>query len=126
MSDSHVRLDTLAVVMLGVTDLPRSVAFYRDVLGLRPQGEVAGEFAFFDAGGVMLALSVPHARSDRSPHLVGATEIVFRVESVAAAHEALLARGVPFAREPRQVAGDNWSAVFTDPDGHRLSVFGRA
>lgn len=126
MTDFHVALDTLAVVMLGVTDLPRSVAFYRETLGLRPQGEMAGEFAFFDAGGVMLALSVPHARPDRSPHLVGATEIVFRVSSVTAAHQALLARGVPFARAPRQVAGDHWSAVFTDPDGHRLSVFGPA
>ncbi|MGH9791454.1 MAG: VOC family protein, partial [Candidatus Acidiferrales bacterium] len=34
--------------MLGVTDLPRSVAFYRDKLGLQPQGEVPGEFAFFN------------------------------------------------------------------------------
>lgn len=126
MNDPHVSLDALAVVMLGVTDLPRSVAFYRDTLGLQAQGEAAGEFAFFDAGGVMLALSVPHARSDRSPHLVGATEIVFRVGSVSAAHQALLARGVAFTREPRQVTGDHWSAVFTDPDGHRLSVFGPA
>lgn len=126
MDDTPVALDTIAVVMLGVTDLPRATAFYRDVLGLRPQGGVGREFAFFDGGGVMLALSVPHARPDRSPHLVGATEIVFRVESVAAAHRALLARGVSFVREPRPVAGENWSAVFTDPDGHRLSIFGRA
>lgn len=126
MGDTHVALDTIAVVMLGVTDLSRAAAFYRDVLGLRPQGEVGGEFAFFDGGGVMLALSVPHARPDRSPHLVGATEVVFRVASVAAAHRALAARGVSFTREPRHVTGDSWSAVFTDPDGHRLSIFGPA
>jgi catechol 2,3-dioxygenase-like lactoylglutathione lyase family enzyme len=124
MNQADPKLNRVAVLMLGVKDLPRAVAFYRDVLGLEPQGEVAGDFVFFNGGGVTIVLSVPHADPKISPHIVGATEVVFGVESVTAAYEALRARGVGFTRAPRPVAGPNWGANFTDPDGHRLSLFG--
>jgi catechol 2,3-dioxygenase-like lactoylglutathione lyase family enzyme len=122
--ENDSKLNNVAVVMLGVKDLPKSITFYREALGLEPQGEAPDNFAFFNAGGVMLALSKPHADPKNSPHLVGATEIVFAVNSVKAAYEALQARGVGFSHAPRQVAGPNWGANFTDPDGHRLSLFG--
>jgi catechol 2,3-dioxygenase-like lactoylglutathione lyase family enzyme len=124
MSQPELKLNKIALLMLGVKDFKKSVAFYRDTLGLPPQGEVPGEFAFFNAGGVMLALSVPHASAKFSPSVVGGTEVVFSVESVTAAYEALRARGVAFVREPQHAVGENWSAIFTDPDGHRLSIFG--
>jgi catechol 2,3-dioxygenase-like lactoylglutathione lyase family enzyme len=124
MTDVGFRLSKIAVVMLGVKDLPRSVAFYRDTLGLRLQGEVPGEFAFFDLGPTMLALSTPLADPRMTPSTVGAMEVVFGVEDVTAAYETLQSRGVKFLTEPRNVSGANWSAIFTDPDGHRLSVFG--
>lgn len=124
MSQPELKLNKIAVLMLGVKDLPKSTAFYRDTLGLQPQGEVPGEFAFFKAGDMMLALSVPHADPKTSPSVVGAAEVVFGVDDVTAAYDALRARGVQFVNEPRNVTGANWSAVFTDPNGHRLSIFG--
>jgi catechol 2,3-dioxygenase-like lactoylglutathione lyase family enzyme len=124
MSQSELKLNKIAVLMLGVKDLAKSTAFYRDTLGLQPQGEVPGEFAFFKAGDMMLALSVPHADPKVSPSVVGGMEVVFAVEDVTASYEALRARGVPFVREPRHATGASWSAVFTDPNGHRLSIFG--
>jgi predicted enzyme related to lactoylglutathione lyase len=124
VSQSDLKLNKVAVLMLGVKDLGKSVTFYRDTLGLQLQGEVPGEFAFFKAGDMMLALSVPHAKPETSPSVVGAMEVVFGVEDVTASYEALKARGVQFIREPRQVTGTSWSAVFTDPNGHRLSIFG--
>jgi catechol 2,3-dioxygenase-like lactoylglutathione lyase family enzyme len=124
MNLSEFKLNKVSVLMLGVKDLAQSAAFYRDTLGLQPLGEAPGEFAFFKAGDMMLALSVPHAKPEISPSVVGGMEVVFGVEDVAAAYEALAARGVQFVREPRHATGENWSAVFTDPNGHRLSVFG--
>jgi catechol 2,3-dioxygenase-like lactoylglutathione lyase family enzyme len=121
---AEFKLKKIAVVMLGVKDLARSVAFYRDTLGLTPQGEVPQEFAFFDAGGTMLALSAGLADPQASPSTVGALEVVFGVEDVMEGYEALRSRGVRFVVEPRHVTGQSWSAVFTDPDGHRLSLFG--
>jgi len=124
MPDSDFKLARIAVVMLGVKDLVSSTAFYSEILGLRSQGGVPGEFAFFDAGGTMLALSAPLGDAKTSPHTVGALEVVFAVDDLTTAVEALRSRGVTFIAEPRRVTGESWSAVFKDPDGHRLSLFG--
>jgi len=70
----------------------------------------------------MLGLSPGHATS--APHIAGATEVVFQVESVRAARKNLIAQGVTFMSEPRQATPTDWVAHFKDPDGHLLSVFG--
>lgn len=116
-----MKLTQIGVVMLGVTDLNRSVAFYRDKLGVSVKQEIPG-FAFLDGGGVTLCLSQPLARA--TGPAASATEIVFSVEDVRAAYEVLRGRGVQFTHEPRNVSGPMWAANFEDPDGHRLSVFG--
>ncbi len=108
-------------VLLGVTDLQRSLEFYRDQLGLKVQFSTAG-FAFLDAGGVTLGLSVELAK--HAPAVQGAAEIVFAVADVAAAHAALRERGVEFFKEPHAATPGDWVANFRDPDGHLLSIFG--
>jgi len=114
------RLSKIGVVMLGVTDLKKSIEFYRDQLGLKLTGEFEG-FGFFDAG-ITLALSRGLAQATGKG--AGATEVVFAVEHVREAVVALRGRGVEFFQEPRQISGPNWGASFRDPDGHVLSVFG--
>jgi len=116
-----MKLTQVGVVMLGVKDLARSVAFYSGTLGLPLAQQIPG-FAFFNAGGFTLALSEPIARN--SPQIVGATEIVFSVDDVRAAYAALKEKGVVFIQEPRVVNPPMWAANFNDPDGHRLSVYG--
>jgi catechol 2,3-dioxygenase-like lactoylglutathione lyase family enzyme len=114
-------LKQISIVMLGVRDLAQSTAFYRDRLGLPVKGESPG-FAFLDAAPVMLCLSEPLARA--SGQTVGATELVFPVEHVREAYQAIREKGITFTHEPRNVMGAQWAANFTDPDGHRLSVCG--
>ena len=115
------RLTKIAVIMLGVTGLEKSVPYYRDCLGLKLTMQFEG-FAFFDAGGpaLVLTLALPKATGRGA----GATEVVFAVEHVRAAYGALQAQGVEFFQEPRQISGPNWGAGFRDPDGHILSIFG--
>ena len=116
-----VALSRIGVVMLGVTDLGRSLAFYRDTLGLPLRG-TGGEFAFLDAGGITLALrETPDLGAPSDDRRV---EVVFSVEDIQAAHASLRSRGVEFRREPRVVTGDQHAADFRDPDGHVLSIFG--
>lgn len=115
------RLSKIGVIMLGVTNLEKSVPFYRDRLGLKLAMQFEG-FAFFDAGGQTLALNTGLPRV--TGRGAGATEIVFSVEHLRAAHDALRAQGVEFFQEPRQISGPNWGANFYDPDGHILSIFG--
>jgi predicted enzyme related to lactoylglutathione lyase len=114
-------LPPVTMVMLGVRDVQKSIPFYRDLLGLNLTQQFRG-FAFFDAGKITLVLSEDRARS--SEHVAGATEIIFSVEDVRAAYEALKNQGVAFHREPVQVTGPMWAAHILDPDGHLLSIFG--
>jgi catechol 2,3-dioxygenase-like lactoylglutathione lyase family enzyme len=115
------RLDKVGLVMLGVSDLEKSIGFYRDRLGLSLAMQFEG-FAFFGAGGVTLVLSRGLAQATSS--IAGATEVVFAVEHVRAAYDGLRGQGVEFVNEPRVVSPGNWAANFRDPDGHLLSVFG--
>ena len=115
------RLSKIAVIMLGVADLNPAVGFYRDNLGLDLSAS-SGEFAFFAAGGVTLALSTGlHKTLNAKP---GPVEVVFSVDHVRTAYAELRDRGVLFTRDPHLVTGENWAANFADPDGHALSVFG--
>jgi catechol 2,3-dioxygenase-like lactoylglutathione lyase family enzyme len=122
MANDDFKLSQINIVMLGTKDLARSVEFYRDRLGLEVQHEIPG-FTFMKAGGVTLVLSEPLARA-AGDAMNGATELVFQVERVGPACEALKARGIRFTQEPRNVSGPMWAANFSDPDGHQLSIFG--
>jgi len=113
---------SISIVMLGASDMDKSVAFYRDKLGLQLTSQNA-DFAFFDAGGTTLALSRAHAQHSSS--LIGATEVVFGVEGVKSEYGKLKKNGVNFVDEPHEVrGGEEWTTSFTDPDGHLLSIFG--
>jgi len=115
------RLTKVGLVMLGIADLEKSVAFYRDRLGMKLTAQFEG-FAFFDGGGMTLALSLGLAQATGKG--AGAVEVVFSVEHVGAAYDALRNQGVQFSSEPRVISPGNWGADFRDPDGHILSIFG--
>ncbi len=108
-------------VLLGVRDMDRAVAFYRDALGL-PVQFGSEEFTFLDGGGVGLVLhrmrDLPDAPEPRR------SEVVLHVEDIDAAHRELGRRGVAFRIQPRLVTGQSYAADFRDPDGHVLSIFG--
>jgi len=123
--NADFKLTKISLVMLGARDLTRSVNFYRDTLGLKVQFQ-SSEFAFLDAGGITLALALPLAQAlgGSAAKLGGAAELVFAVDNVQSAYEALSAKGIKFVRAPHNVTGAQWAANFEDPDGHALSVFG--
>lgn len=110
----------LSYIMLGVSDLERSAAFYSRVLGLEPAARFE-EFISFDTGDVTLMLSGQARWQGKKNE--GACELVFGVESVTATFNALNGT-VPFMNEPRQVYQENWAVNFQDPDGHLLSFYG--
>jgi predicted enzyme related to lactoylglutathione lyase len=111
----------ISMIMLGVENVPRSVAFYRDVVGLELQSQ-SSEFAFFKAGSVTLALSLPLGLNLKPR--AGAAEIIFPVESVTKAQLLLKNRGCSFLKDAREVTPGSWAATFTDPDGHHLTLLG--
>ena len=92
----ELKLLEITSIMLGVRDLSASLEFYRDKLGLRVKMQEP-QIALLDAGPVTLGLSPGHVRL--APQVNGATEVVFRVENVRAARQALIDRGVAFMNE---------------------------
>jgi len=117
-------LGSIGQIHISVTDVDRSVAFYRDVLGMRFLFRVEGQpMAFFDCGGVRLYLGVPESESFRSNPL-----LYYAVGDVDEAFEALRARGVAFLDAPHVVHRTETSelrmAFFTDPDGNHVAIMG--
>src|SRR5215471_15181770 len=108
------RMNNISVVVLGVSDVAKSAAFYRDTVGLELQNRHES-LAFFSMGPVTLMLN-GNLRRPQGP-LAGATEIVLSVENVIAAHRTLIDRGCNFINQPREVTPGLWAATFTDPDG---------
>jgi catechol 2,3-dioxygenase-like lactoylglutathione lyase family enzyme len=106
-----------SMVVLGVADLSRSVRFYRETLDLLP-APAPGDLPMFRAGELTIVLN------DTLSGGAGGFELVFPVESVAAVRKQLGDRGCKFTGDSREVAPGMWAATFTDPDGHRLTLFG--
>jgi catechol 2,3-dioxygenase-like lactoylglutathione lyase family enzyme len=126
----------VTVLTLGVDDLDRSLAFYRDGLGLPTDGIVGREFehgavAFFDLeSGIKLAIwpraDIAHDSSvHRSPP--SATEftighnVASREEVDAVADQARRA-GAVITKEPAETFWGGYSAYFQDPDGHLWEI----
>lgn len=116
------KLGRVNFIMLGVKNMEKSLAFYRDQLQLAVKSQTPG-LAFLDGGSVTLALSVALGGT-RPGRIAGATEIVFGVPNVHAAYDELCEHGVKFMSQPHQVSGKDWAAAFMDPDGHAISIFG--
>lgn len=117
LSESPAPQLKASMIVVGVSDLSRSLNFYRDTLSL-PSAPAPGDLPMFRAGEVTIVLNP--ALSGAS----GAFELVFPVESVAEIRKQLADRGCQFVGDSREVAKGKWAATFTDPDGHRLTLFG--
>jgi resuscitation-promoting factor RpfA len=114
------QLSRIAAIMLGVRDIPASIEFYRDKLGLNVIMRES-ELALVQCGSVILGLSLRHANA--AP-LAEAVEVSFGVDNLRATHTALGEQGVVFLSEPRAVTPTDWAVHFRDVDGHLLSLFG--
>jgi lactoylglutathione lyase len=112
--------------MVMVSDMDRSVKFYRDVLGLKLRFE-SPDWTEFDMGSATLALhggaqpATPGAAP--SGQRAGTASIGFSVENVDAVYEDLKAKGARFVMPPKTQEGEGIRlAVMIDPDGLGISI----
>lgn len=111
------RISGLNHITLAVSNLDRSLAFYRDLLGCTVRA-VWENGAYLEAGSLWLCLSHDeHTRT--SPH-ADYTHIAFSVsaDDFAAMSERLKAETVIWKDNESEGA----STYFLDPDGHKLEV----
>lgn len=115
---------SLTYAIVFVTDMGRSVAFYRDVVGLRLKFE-SPSWSEFMTGGATLALHVgegapPEASApvERAP---GGCRPGFGVPDLDAFHRRMVEARVPCVQEPTLLFGAR-VAQYVDPDGLAFSV----
>ncbi|HET9220191.1 MAG TPA: VOC family protein [Terriglobia bacterium] len=116
-------------VMITVSNMARSVAFYKDKLGI-PMKFGTPEWTEFQTGTTTLALhgggQAREAAADPNAHYAGTGSLGFNVDNLDLVYEQLQAKGVVFVTPPTARAGDGIRlAVAVDPDGFPIS-FGEA
>jgi catechol 2,3-dioxygenase-like lactoylglutathione lyase family enzyme len=113
-------IGALGQVHVSVTDVERSVAFYRDVLGIPYLFTVPGQpMAFLRSGAVRIYLGVPEHKAYTSRCV-----LYFDVDDLDAEVGRLAQAGVTFLDKPHPVHRDGatelWMCGTTDPDGHHI------
>ncbi|SCL22059.1 VOC family protein [Micromonospora inyonensis] len=105
-----------------VTDLDRSLAFYRNILGFTEVDRGPGN-AVLASGSTRLVLREVSEAAPISRRLV---HVNLEVDDIQAAYERLRESGVRFTYAPRVVNRgaklDVWAAAFRDPDGHGIAL----
>jgi len=100
-------------------DVPKSIAFYQNTIGL----EIAGHFAhgaLFRAGTVLLGI---HEEEGDRKSMPGGTLIVLRTENIHSRFEQLKEKGVKFLTD--HIVSEDFGQVadFRDPDGYLLEIW---
>lgn len=113
----------LRYAIIFVSDLDRSLAFYRDLVGLpvREEGRSSVEFGL---DGTTFAIHMAHVDEPTHHHppmLAGSCRLGFVVDDLDAVHQRLIAAGVPCLAEP-EAQYDLRVALYTDPDGLNFTL----
>ncbi|MEZ5977510.1 MAG: VOC family protein [Planctomycetota bacterium] len=113
----------ISYAIVFVSDMDRSVAFYRDTLGLPLRFE-SPEWTEFATDGATLALHASDGTSggvDARTSPAGRCRPGLSVSDIDAFHERMTAAGVRCIEPPRLLHGTKL-ATYADPDGLAISV----
>ncbi|HEX6700944.1 MAG TPA: VOC family protein [Gaiellaceae bacterium] len=112
----------LEIVMVVVSDMERSVAFYRDTLGLQVV-EQSPYWSELDAGTIHVGLHP--SEGGEVPHGEGVT-LLFYVDDAEQTVGQLRERGAEIAMEPKRQEWQGVLAAVKDPDGHLIQLLQNA
>jgi predicted enzyme related to lactoylglutathione lyase len=108
----------LTTIVLIVKDMDRSVAFYRDVVGLDVEMHTP-YWSPLSAGNVSLGLH-PESEHVKVAPTAGCT-FGFEVDDILRTVQELKEKGVKMQKEPKH-EDFGWLAIFSDPDGYAVQL----
>jgi catechol 2,3-dioxygenase-like lactoylglutathione lyase family enzyme len=113
-------------VMIGVSDMDRSVGFFKDTLGM-PLKYKTNEWTEFQTGATTLALHLSNPRiisaTPQREMVAGTSTIGFIVSDLDKTYQELKAKNVRFVMEPKTREQEGIKlAVCLDPDGLEISI----
>jgi lactoylglutathione lyase len=108
----------LGLVMVVVRDMERSVAFYRDVLGLKMLFK-QDNWSQFEAGNIIIGLH-PEGNEVKVSPTTGMSIGIY-VDDITRAASELKRRGGRLQIEPRTEPFGRW-ALLQDPDGYNIQI----
>ena len=150
MNNANWRFTGLHHLGLTVTDIDKSIEFYRDILGMKllRRRETDADYIGLQTGypGVKLAAASfkPCPESQQSMEVVqyltntgepiklatnrpGSSHLCLTVDDIQAAHDSMKAQGVQFRSEPVTItSGPNEGGCVIylyDPDGYTIELF---
>ena len=115
--DATPLVSRINVIYLYVREMGRSLAFYRDLLGIPLEGDHDWQEAML--GGTKFALHLSHERVGEASS--GTIHVNFEVADVDEAVGRLQAAGVAARETMREEYGVAYELV--DPDGYRIYLF---
>jgi catechol 2,3-dioxygenase-like lactoylglutathione lyase family enzyme len=130
MSGEFPTTDVEVTLLLVVSDVARSKAFYQDVLGATLYREYGGTSAVFRFQGTWLLLVAGGGPTKDKPDVTFAPptdpatvthELTMRVSDCREAYEILRSRGANFLTPPVEYEHEI-RCFFRDPDGHLLEI----
>jgi uncharacterized protein len=121
----------ISMITLGVSDLGRSVSFYKDILCLPlSKHSVENTVAFFELNGTWLGL-FGRAELAKDAQVqndamgfdgITLSHNLKSEEEVKHFFEALESNGVEIVKQPQRADWGGYSGYFKDPDGHLWEV----
>jgi len=117
----YTKLSSIGQIARFVSDIEKSVDWYRDVLRLTHLF-THGDLAFFDCNGTRLFLNVGDVNAN--------SIIYFNVDDVHLTYRTLTEQGVEVVSAPHMIhthenGTEEWMAFFNDPDGQPLGLMSK-
>ena len=113
---SQVSFKKVGAVILLVSNMDRSIKFYRDTLGLVVKN-ISDEWTEFFTSGTVLALHPAKTKVKHNPNML----VGFMVSDLDSIANSLRSKNIKFFKEPKEESFGK-HAIIEDPDGHLISI----
>ena len=116
------QISSIGQIAIAISDLEKSVNFYKNTLQLELLFEVPPGLAFFNCGGTRLMLTT--LQGEEKDHHTSV--IYYKVEDIKAVTSDLIDKGIDFEREPQLAAKmedhELWIGFLRDPDENLVGI----